>query len=656
MECENVACSIQLKKSISLRGINGKPIIRCKMNCKLFAIKNKRLAAVNVGLHDLIIQSADTVLEGNDATSFEIIIENTTIVDSTMGVHSKNSINCNINIQNSIFKGESVAAIWLRCINLSAHITNSVFKRNPIMLRTIYNKHHHRSQTVEVLVRQSVFDGQYITIPTNLFSISPYALILNVSIWSSTFLNHHGKTKNVIFFPLLISDHNPNKRNRSRILLSNIKVENNLSPVKMFVTSYRHLPLAVEIMDSVFRNNSCALLIVTFFHHRRKVIGGTTAFLRNITFTQNFGDFNSSNPSSAIYFRAGKFQVRSCRFHNNKASERPSTGVVSVTEDAIVTFSDCHFENNQIDSFASQFYASGQTSVYFTGTNVFNITALNTAQTVFLRTPLHSENEKVVAFHGSFKVLCPQGFILRSQKICKNHKHKIGCAYVYINCERCAPKTYAIKRAQFTISASSNIICKPCPRGGNCLDGVVKARPNFWGYKANTSIEFAQCPPGYCCNSQDCVGYNSCHGNRTGTLCGRCASGMSDGLFSSSCISNANCSVSLFIPSAVGILVLYLIFFLYHVEIERVIAQNLFGSLKIIPWRRTPARNPRNEGNPRSGLLKVVFYYYQVVRLLQSTVGSQKRNHVIGKVEDFIARILNMVLVNPFRKPPYCIL
>ena len=170
-------------------------------------------------------------------------------------------------------------------------------------------------------------------------------------------------------------------------------------------------------------------------------------------------------------------------------------------------------------------------------------------------------------------------------------------------------KNLCDKRAQFTINETSNVTCKPCPRGGSCFDTIVKARPNFWGYKANTSIKFAQCPMEYCCNLKDCVSYDSCHGNRTGTLCGRCASKMSDGLFSSSCISNTKCSVSLFIPSALAKLVLYLIFFLYREEIETVIVKYVFSSLKIFITRRTPARNPTNVRNRCGGLLKVVFYY-----------------------------------------------
>ena len=42
LECENVTeskCSIELNKTISFHGINGRPTIKCKKYCKLFVIK-----------------------------------------------------------------------------------------------------------------------------------------------------------------------------------------------------------------------------------------------------------------------------------------------------------------------------------------------------------------------------------------------------------------------------------------------------------------------------------------------------------------------------------------------------------------------------------------------------------------------------------------
>ena len=103
------------------------------------------------------------------------------------------------------------------------------------------------------------------------------------------------------------------------------------------------------------------------------------------------------------------------------------------------------------------------------------------------------------------------------QQVCT---HDILCTCLY-NPKKCPPKYYAMKGAEFTINVSDSIICKPCPRGSSGSDGVARPKPNFWGYKANTLIKFAQCPPGCCCNFKGFVSYISCHGNRTGILRGR---------------------------------------------------------------------------------------------------------------------------------------
>ena len=173
------------------------------------------------------------------------------------------------------------------------------------------------------------------------------------------------------------------------------------------------------------------------------------------------------------------------------------------------------------------------------------------------------------------------------------------------------------------------------------MSGIVRALPNFWGYKTNASINFAQCPVGYCCNSKDCVSYDSCHGNRTGTLCGRCLGGMSDSLLGSQCTPNTECSMSLFVPGAVVMLVAYLIFFLYHEEIVSVVRKSLFSSFRAFRRRKQTRTNLENNKNKKNGLLKVIFYYYQVVSLLP-----QNGSGVIGKLRNDVSGVLNMVLVN----------
>ena len=643
MECENVTesiCSIELNKTISFHGINGRPTIKCKRSCNFFVIKNLDSNVSKVGFYNLVFTSTYNVVECSKAAGFELVIENTTIMENVRGIYSRNSENCFINIDNSTFQKNTDWAIRLRCNNLTAQITNSVFQKNPTLLQTVYNQEYpNHWQTVQVFVRNSVFDGQYTRVPTNLFSIKPYATFLNISIWDSLFVNHHG------FSSLLISDRNSNKRIGAYISLRNIRVENNLNAemaaVSVTTTFKKHAPFEVEILNSAFKNNSAALHIGVNYGKHESVSKMKPTVIYNSTFTKNFNGQGLFNPVPAIHLYKGKHLVTLCRFYDNKAEKSSYAAVVTVSEWAFVTFTDCYFKNSQTASAATQFCARADSSVHFTGKNIFNMLALNQGQAIFTRIPNHAG--KGISIRTKFKILCPKGYLLKSQKTCKSYEHVIYCPYMYITCEKCPPKTYALERSQFIFNYTKNIKCTQCPRGGNCTNGIVKALPNFWGYKTNASITFAQCPPGYCCNSKDCVSYNSCHGNRTGTLCGRCPVGMSDSLFGSQCTPNTECSMSFFIPGAVAMLVAYLIFFLYHEEIVSVVRKSLFGSLRVFRRRKQTDNNLESR---KSGILKVIFYYYQVVSLLRSTVGPQNRNEIVGKLRDDVSSVLNMVLVS----------
>ena len=655
MECKNVTqskCSIELNKTISFHGKNGRATIKCKNSCKLFVIKNSTLSAPKVGFCNLVLTSTDTVVECSEAGGFELVMENTTVIDNKFGIHSKNSDNCFINIHNSTFQETTNRAIWLRCTNLTAHITNSVFEKNPILLKTIHKqKNQNHWQTVEVFVRNSVFDGQHATVFADLFSINPYAVILNISIWDSLFANHLGMGKLGEFSSLIINDHNRSKRNGTYISLRNIKVENNLNKKAAvflrteFLYLNKHTFFEVEILNSAFKNNSAALNVEVFNpHDAPSPKHMRTVTIYNNTFTQNFNGEDLLSSVPAIFFGKGKYHVTSCCFYDNKADKSPFSAVVTVSTFTFLTFTDCYFENRQTVSAATQFYARGGSSIYFRGENIFNMLALNKGQVIFIRIPLSGGTRIVIK--TDFKILCPEGYVLSTQKTCKKSKHTISCTYMDISCDKCPPKTYALERSQFIFHTSKNVKCMQCPRGGNCVSGIVRARPNFWGYKRNASITFAQCPPGYCCNSKDCVSYDSCHGNRTGTLCGRCPEGMSDSLFGSQCTSNAKCSKPLFIPGAAAILVSYLIFFLYYEDIVSVVRKSLFSSLRVFRRQKPTGINLESNKTQKSGLLKVIFYYYQVISLLHSTVGSQNGNETIGKLKNDVSRILNMVLVN----------
>ena len=561
MECKDRSqstCSIELNKNISFYGMNGRPVIKCKKNCQLFVIKNLNLKFINVTFDNLVFTSADAVTECTTTSGFQVVLRNTIITDNNVGIHSRSCENCFIDIHNSTFKEKTNWAIWFKCTNLKASITNSIFKRNPILLQTIQNPaYENLGQTMQVFVRNSIFDGQYTTLLTTLLSIKPYGHIVDISILDSEFLNHQAMAAvNYEVSSLSIIDYNQ-KRMKTYISLRNIRVENSLNrrPAVTLQTIFNmYASFAVEIRDSLFKNNSAALKL-QIINVIKSSIENSAVIVRNNTFAENFGGKDSLNSIPAILFFGGKYQVTSCRFLDNKAGQNPFSAVVTVSELTVVAFRECYFENSQTTSAATQFYARGQSTVTFKGKNTFNILALKTGQAVFLRIPLYRTTGLVIK--DEFKVLCPQGYRSKNKKTCDVRESNLYCTYIYLTCTKCPAKTYALERAKFVYNVSNHVKCMLCPRGGNCVNGIIKARPNFWGYKSNNkSITFAQCPPGYCCHSTDCVRYDSCHGNRTGTLCGRCPKGMSDSLFTSQCTSNTRCTGSLFIPWAIAILVL----------------------------------------------------------------------------------------------------
>ena len=257
-----------------------------------------------------------------------------------------------------------------------------------------------------------------------------------------------------------------------------------------------------------------------------------------------------------------------------------------------------------------------------------------------------------VIMRKNFKILCPQGYKLYVQRQCRVIKTGIICNYINVQCEQCPTKTYTLERGKLIFNKSNDIQCQQCPRGGDCESGLVTAKSNFWGYKTKMNVHFVQCPPGYCCNTEDCVTYDSCHGNRSGTLCGQCPEGMSESLFSTQCISNTECSLNyVFILGTITMLVLYLVFFLYHKEIVSILRTCLFSKrLSLSINNRNEQRNGAvstggNTSSP-SGIIKILFYYYQVCNLLRSSVGFSRKGKFIHNFENVISRVMNMILVN----------
>ena len=653
-ECENVAISaesIDISQSISFHGLNGTTEIQCKKKWKLFKIRSPQSITTRVQFFNVVFSSSNNVIELEKGSRTELIFENTVVTNNIIGIHTRSSTDCSIKIFNSSFSDNSVGAIYLMCLNLTAQIISSTFKKNPVMLQNVPSK-----QAVcqwihgNLFVSKTDFNGENTEICADLFAIKPYAAVVNITILDSLFRNHFSGSSCLKgeFSTLNIFDHYSNPRKQTFIFLKNLVVENNsnkLFTVELLPGFFGYTTRKVEVRDSVFRNNSKALRLSTKYFARRSRASLIISLINN-TFADNFCKFADPNNAAAILFYSGRAQVFSCRFLDNRAGPNLYKAVIKISEKAAVNFLDCYFENRQTDVQSNQLFGSGYRAIRFHGKNTFNLIALKERQSVFIHIPTGLTSG--VILKKDFKILCPQGYKLKVLQQCRVSKKLIICYYINIQCERCPPRSYTVQRGEFVFNKSNDIQCQQCPRGGVCDSGLVTAKPNYWGYKNKTNIDLVQCPPGYCCDSSNCVTYDSCHGNRSGTLCGRCAKGMSESLFSTQCISNTDCSFGyFFIIGTTTTLILYLAFFLYHREIVTILRTRLFNKrLRLLSRRNQRTRDDNDTSS--SGIIKIFFYYNQVCNLIRSSVGvgSSKNLQFLYNFETFTSKVMNMVLVN----------
>lgn len=300
-----------------------------------------------------------------------------------------------------------------------------------------------------------------------------------------------------------------------------------------------------------------------------------------------------------------------------------------------MTFSNSYFENHRTKVASNQLFVLGSLTVTLNNYNTFNLVALKESQSVFIRIP-HATSGGVI-FKKNFRILCPQGYKISPQSFCKDVKSGIKCYYVNIQCEQCSTKAYTIERGELIFNTSNTVECHQCPREGNCDIAEVTAKPNFWGHKIKKKVLFFQCPPGYCCRSDDCIAYAGCHGNRSGTLCGQCP----EGLFSTNCIPNTECSLNyLFILGIIVSFAQYLVFFVYETEIVNFFRTRIVSEcLSFLANDRNRERNNFGNALP-SDMIKIFFYYYQVCNLLRSCTGSSAKGPFIQNFENAISRVV----------------
>ena len=655
--------AIQLNKSLSFICPNGMAEIQCRYseNRVIFEIPENSHGKQTMTFVSIKFTTPSNRALVNSHNDTRIIINSCLFQKNNIAIYMKNMRKCDLLVDNSTFIDNCDSGIFARyCVDMVVRISNSTFQCSPVKLSdaeklNLWN-------FFQVYITNSSFLGNSLAKHHNevqgfLFQVNCHnASVFNISVVFSTFGNFIGTTKYYkrISGPIYINDLRRQPDVRTTIYFNQVIVKNIVtaqrSTVLLFLSATMRLGSTVEILNCSFYNNTRALkisgrrtnMINTDRNSRVKIR------IENTIFSRNYNPGNGHGAAATLL--AANFHIDGCRFVNNYSQNRYLTGVVVLDANAWVTFEWCLFQNTYVhhpNERALQILSPGNTNVIFKAQNVFNLRKLRRNQPIIIHTSPYSHSPSVnlgmVFLHGKLELKCPVGYRFVSYTDKPMNKTK-DFQHLEFNCFQCSYKTYSLERDGIHNNIFGGIDCHDCPRAGVCRNGRLKSRPNFWGYKTtNSKVFFLNCPPGYCCQSNDeCKTYNSCHGNRDGTLCGRCKQGTSELLFGTECQSNKDCESRYFWIAISVIVPLYCLFFLYYNAIMKFLATAFFAPSKTGSQNSSDSLTQSNstETHPDcmfGGYLTIIFYYYQIIHIFNSSVPDR------GKAFKFIDHLLTPI-------------
>ena len=343
------------------------------------------------------------------------------------------------------------------------------------------------------------------------------------------------------------------------------------------------------------------------------------AHFKNTLFEGNSGYFG------IVHVRNVRSTFVNCIFKENYAVSATGgvvclgegSGSLNVTNGTFVQHSKSAQKTSwKTNKYTSFIFADSEGDVEVTSSS------FTTTETINVYPILNVIKANHVRLDPSASIKCPVGTTLKFHNITslgnilKWHGGCLERAVAFkVFCEDCPPGTYSLEQGHSTGLVVSKQECQACPYGATCLDNLIKAKPNFWGFvssKDHPNLTFVPCPLEYCHtpNFSGIHDYNGCYGHRTGELCGGCASGYSEALFSTECREESKCQDKWFWLITAAYTILFALLLITRPPVLSFL------------WRQTvwfkPLPEPQ-ETRPNPGYLKIVFYFYQVAELLLIT-------------------------------------
>ena len=372
------------------------------------------------------------------------------------------------------------------------------------------------------------------------------------------------------------------------------------------------------------RNLGCILLNST------KDIYPSWTYDSRVVFEDSLFVENVGLESGAVYVSNGFTTFRRCTFRNNFGIQ---TGhIYSAFGTGQVDFEDCSFvrTNNRMTIFNISTFDK-PTFLYSESGGPLNLRntsmiSLDSERNSFPMIDISSGG--YVGMDETSKLQCSDG----QQLLLENATHMVYtekngsyCPLIVTvlkySCTSCSAGYYSLQKGTSRgLVVAAAVECLPCPFGARCIQSNIAAKPNFWGYQDSNhppALQFIACPEQYCA-SKDPENYNSCDGDRNGTLCGQCAEGFSETLFSAECQRSAKCnSYTVWILT----ILLTVALVLYLLIKPRTLS---FLGAQILWFNRRVGNQTRDdlgvvEDPPEhfdSGYIKITFYFYQVAEFL----------------------------------------